>query len=132
MGSFIRSGLPDDDDGSSCTLPNGNPPLISGTHVDHHALLPRRVRLHRWCYRRHHNQEVGRRWQDGFSLADVGYAGVGIDEGWGGCGFGVNKTQHAANGGPVINKYRFPDMEKLVKYGHDAGVIKMGWCQNGW
>ena len=52
---------------------------------------------------------------------------MGIDEGWEGCGQGVNKTQHDANGNPVINTYRFPDMAKLVEFGHNAGV-KMGWC----
>ena len=41
-----------------------------------------------------------------------------------------NGTQHDAQGNPVINKYRFPDMAELVKYGHEAGV-KMGWYQNG-
>lgn len=47
------------------------------------------------------------------SLADVGYASVGIDEGWEGCGQGVTvkgrKTQHYANGTPAINE-KFPDM----------------------
>jgi hypothetical protein len=31
------------------------------------------------------------------SLLDVGYATVGIDEGWEGCGKGVNGTQHDAH-----------------------------------
>ena len=32
------------------------------------------------------------------SLADVGYTRVGIDEGWEGCGMGINQTQHYVNG----------------------------------
>lgn len=63
------------------------------------------------------------------SLADFGYASVGIDEGWEGCGQGVNGTQHDAQGNPVINK-KFPDMDGLVKYGHSKG-LKMGWYENG-
>ena len=63
------------------------------------------------------------------SLADVGYAAAGIDEGWEGCGKGINGTQHDAQGNPVINT-KFPDMAGLVKYGHDKG-LKMGWYENG-
>jgi hypothetical protein len=63
------------------------------------------------------------------SLAEVGYASAGIDEGWEGCGEGVNGTQHDAQGNPVANS-KFPDIPGLVKYGHDAG-LKMGWYQNG-
>jgi len=37
------------------------------------------------------------------SLADAGYKSMGIDEGWEGCGQGVNDTQHDAAGDPVIN-----------------------------
>lgn len=63
--------------------------------------------------------------KEGVSLMDVGYASVGIDEGWEGCGMGVNHTQHYVNGTPVINS-KFPDMTGLVEYGHTRGV-KMGW-----
>ena len=55
------------------------------------------------------------------SLADVGYIRVGIDEGWEGCGQGVNKTQHYVNGTPAINS-KFPDMKALVDYGHNKGA----------
>ena len=54
----------------------------------------------------------------------------GIDEGWEGCGQGVNKTQHDGQGNPVINTARFPDMAGLVKYGHDNGM-QVGWYENG-
>jgi hypothetical protein len=64
------------------------------------------------------------------SLLDAGYSSMGIDEGWEGCGQGVNKTQHDAKGDPVINKARFPDMAGMVKYTHDKG-LKIGWYENG-
>ena len=67
------------------------------------------------------------------SLADVGYDSVGIDEGWEGCGMGVEvngrKTQHYANGTPAINA-KFPDMGALVAYGHSK-QLRMGWYLNG-
>jgi len=63
------------------------------------------------------------------SLADFGYDSVGIDEGWEGCGAGINGTQHDAKGNPTINS-KFPDMDALVKYGHSKN-LKMGWYQNG-
>ena len=53
------------------------------------------------------------------SLLDVGYSTAGIDEGWEGCGQGVNGTQHDAQGNPVVNN-KFPDIPGLVKYGHSA------------
>lgn len=64
------------------------------------------------------------------SLCDLGYCSCGIDEGWEGCGQGINGTQHDAQGNPVINKDRFPDMASLVKYGHSKGLV-MGWYENG-
>ena len=54
---------------------------------------------------------------------------IGIDEGWEGCGMGVNHTQHYLNGTPAVNT-KFPDLAALVKYGHAAGV-KMGFYLNG-
>ena len=65
-----------------------------------------------------------------FSLAGAGYARVGIDEGWEACGAGVNGTQHDADGAPVIDTRKFPDMGALVAYGHARGVA-MGWYLNG-
>jgi alpha-galactosidase len=63
------------------------------------------------------------------SLCDVGYCSLGIDEGWEGCGLGVNGTQHDAHGFPVANA-KFPNLKSLVDYGHAAGVA-MGWYLNG-
>jgi len=94
------------------------------------------------------------------SLVSAGYFSMGIDEGWEGCGKGVNGTQHAADGTsklvvvlvlllllplltlllrlllallagtPVINTARFPDTKTLVDYGHSKG-LKVGWYENG-
>ena len=51
---------------------------------------------------------------------------VGIDEGWEGCGMGVNHTQHYGNGTPAVNA-KFPDMKGLVEYGHSK-KLRMGFC----
>jgi alpha-galactosidase len=67
------------------------------------------------------------------SLADVGYASVGIDEGWENCsGTDPNHglRQHNVDGTPMINTVKFPDMKWLVDYGHSKNV-KMGWYLNG-
>merc|ERR1719272_76196 len=64
------------------------------------------------------------------SLYDVGFHTIGIDEGWEGCGQGVNHTQHDAKGNPVIDTKKFPDMAGLGSAGH-AKNVKMGWYQNG-
>lgn len=68
--------------------------------------------------------------QGGESLASLGYADVGIDEGWEGCGEGVNGTQHDASGAPVIHAPSFPDMKGLVDAAHSSNLT-MGWYQNG-
>lgn len=75
------------------------------------------------------NRSVGG-WKGNVSLCDLGYCAVGIDEGWEGCGEGVNGTQHYANGTPATNNVLFPDMKGLVGYGHSHG-LKMGWYFNG-
>ena len=68
-------------------------------------------------------------WDGPVSLCDLGYCAVGVDEGWEGCGEGVGKTQHYANGTPAINP-KFPDLQELVDYGHSK-KLKMGFYQNG-
>jgi len=77
---------------------------------------------------------MAKRWDVGgefkMSLFDVGYTSVGIDEGWEGCGEGVNGTQHDAKGNPVINTKKFPDMGKLVRDAHSQDLL-IGWYQNG-
>lgn len=69
-------------------------------------------------------------WAGKVSLADLGYSAAGIDEGWEGCGLGVNGTQHYLNGTPATNPQLFPDMKGLVDFGHSKG-LKMGWYFNG-
>lgn len=71
-----------------------------------------------------------RGWDGPVSLCDLGYCMVGIDEGWEGCGLGVNGTQHFLNGTPATNLKLFPDMRGLVARGHAEG-LKMGWYFNG-
>ena len=67
----------------------------------------------------------------GSSLWDVGFKSIGIDEGWEGCGMGVDHTQHYANGTPAVNT-KFPDMPALVAYGHgQKDRVAMGFYQNG-
>ena len=66
---------------------------------------------------------------DNVSLLEVGYSTAGIDEGWEGCGAGVNGTQHDAAGNPTINA-KFNDTGALVAYGHAKG-LEMGWYENG-
>lgn len=60
------------------------------------------------------------------ALCDVGYCSVGVDEGWEGCGLGVNGTQHAADGTPTIDS-AFPDTKGMVAAIHGLG-LKAGWC----
>ena len=55
-------------------------------------------------------------WDGQVSLCDLGYCAVGIDEGWEGCGEGIGKSQHYANGTPAVNP-KFPDLKELVDYG---------------
>lgn len=69
-------------------------------------------------------------WSGQVSLCDLGYCSAGLDEGWEGCGDGVNHTQHYLNGTPAVNQQKFPDMKGLVKYGHAHG-LKMGFYYNG-
>lgn len=69
--------------------------------------------------------------KSGVSLWDVGFKSIGIDEGWEGCGMGVNHTQHYRNGTPAVNR-KFPDMPSLVEYGHgQKDSVRMGFYQNG-
>ena len=69
-------------------------------------------------------------WTGRVSLCDLGYCTAGLDEGWEGCGRGINGTQHYLNGTPATDTQRFPDMQGLVDYGHSKGV-RMGWYFNG-
>ena len=63
------------------------------------------------------------------SLCDLGYCSVGVDEGWEGCGSGVNGTQHKADGTPTIDT-AFPDTSKMVTDIHGL-ALAAGWYLNG-
>ena len=63
------------------------------------------------------------------SLKDLGYARVGIDDGWQECGKGAAGTFHDKAGHPIVNTQRFPDMKGLVDSGHAQG-LEMGWYAN--
>ena len=61
------------------------------------------------------------------SLFEAGYNACGIDEGWEGCGAGINGTQHDAAGLPTVNA-KFPNTSALVEHGHSKGLL-MGWVR---
>ena len=52
------------------------------------------------------------------SLLEVGYSHIGIDDGWQACGKGVNGSFHDANGRPIIDLERFPDMRAMNIQSH--------------
>ena len=47
-----------------------------------------------------------------------------------GCGLGVNKTQHAADGTPTVDPHSFPDTQAMVAQIHAKG-LSAGWYLNG-
>ena len=63
------------------------------------------------------------------SLCDLGFCSVGVDEGWEGCGLGINGTQHAADGTPVAAP-GFGNISRLVEEIHRLGV-QAGFYLNG-
>jgi hypothetical protein len=64
--------------------------------------------------------------QDGSSLRDLGYIGVGLDDNWQACGKGFNGSFHSADGTPLWNTATFPDPSSMVKKAHGLG-LKAGW-----
>lgn len=73
-----------------------------------------------------------RRVADGtfISLRELGYALVGIDGGWTACGTGAGRSEyHSADGRPLIDRQKFPDLKAFVDTGHQKGV-KLGWYHN--
>ena len=64
------------------------------------------------------------------SLADLGYTHVGVDDGWQACQTGKDCSFHAADGTPLVNASKFPDLGALVRYG-EARVpqVLLGWYQ---
>ena len=68
-------------------------------------------------------------WDGKVSLCDLGYCSVGVDEGWEGCGAGINATQHDAKGTPTIDA-AFPDTGKMVSEIQSKN-LSAGWYLNG-
>ena len=70
----------------------------------------------------------------GTSLLELGFANVGVDDGWQACGTGRelnNHTSfHAADGTTLVNKTKFPDVKAMVAYGHKNKGLTMGWYDN--
>lgn len=65
------------------------------------------------------------------SLLDLGYSMVGLDDAWQECGsYGPNKyTYHDANGNPVVNTARFPNLKNMTAHAHTLG-LKAGFYYN--
>ena len=72
-----------------------------------------------------------RRQSDGsmMSLAQLGYANIGLDDNWQACGAGVSRSFHDAAGRPIVNQKLFPDMAAMVKQIHSL-KLKAGWYLN--
>ena len=67
------------------------------------------------------------------SLRALGFADVGLDDGWQECGAAAARAAglnyHDGGGAPVVNTTRFPDMGAMVDYGHGLGLT-VGWYAN--
>lgn len=64
------------------------------------------------------------------SLAQLGYNDAGLDDVWQKCGsYGPeNYTYHDANGNPMVDESKFPDMKKMTDLAHSLGLTA-GWCK---
>jgi alpha-galactosidase len=67
--------------------------------------------------------------KDGKSIKDLGFVDVGLDDNWQMCGAGVDKSFHDANGNPIVNLQKFPDMKKMTDHAHSHG-LSVGWYGN--
>jgi len=64
------------------------------------------------------------------SFFDLGYSDVGLDDGWQLPGSGPGgKGYHSANGTPVVNTTRFPDLAAMAAHGHSLNLT-VGWYGN--
>jgi alpha-galactosidase len=88
------------------------------------------------------NQEVIEKIMDGMvskkrtvdgqptSLCDLGYCDVGLDDNWQDCKAGTGGNHyHDADGNPVVNTDRFPDMKKMTDHAHSLNLTA-GWYGN--
>ena len=63
------------------------------------------------------------------SFVDLGYTRAGLDDNWQASGAGVNGSYHAANGMPLVNTTRFPDIGAMVAKARGLGIAA-GWYMN--
>jgi alpha-galactosidase len=64
------------------------------------------------------------------SLLDLGYNHVGLDDGWQKCGsLDGQRSFHDADGNPVIDLEKFPNMTAMTSHGHALG-LQVGWYMN--
>lgn len=63
------------------------------------------------------------------SFIDLGYNNCGLDDNWQKCGAGVFNSFHDADGNPLINLDRFPNMSAMTEHGHKHG-LRVGWYMN--
>jgi alpha-galactosidase len=70
----------------------------------------------------------------GTSFLDLGFADVGVDDGWQACGTGRSldnhSSFHAPDGTPLVNNSKFQDVKAMVAYGHKNKGLTMGWYNN--
>ena len=61
------------------------------------------------------------------SLADLGFVGIGVDDGWQMCNSGPGGTGfHNASGYPIVNTSRFPDIRSMTAKAKMLG-LRPGW-----
>lgn len=63
------------------------------------------------------------------TLLALGFDEIGIDDGWQSCGAGLNGTFHSVSGETLVNRDRFPDLQRMTARASELGV-KMGWYHN--
>ena len=66
----------------------------------------------------------------GYSLRDAGYNFTLLDQGWEACGSGVGGSYHDAQGRPLVNTTRLPDLAGLIAQSRAKGV-DTHWYFNG-
>lgn len=68
-----------------------------------------------------------RRRHGNLSLWDLGYSSIGLDDGWQLCG---PHGYHDANGDPVVNLTRFPNMSAMTAYarGKNVSMVRRHRC----
>ena len=60
------------------------------------------------------------------SLLELGYDHIGLDDAWQACGMGINGSFHAADGTPLWDTARFPDVRAMNEKIHQLG-LKSDW-----